>query len=299
EANLEQNKKSFLFLNRKGSATLVSCKDCGYIAACPTCRLPLTYHKKSEELHCHHCSYKSPILLTCPKCNGPEIKLTGTGTEKAESALKKQFPQSKIVAFDQENQRQAELINADIIIGTQYALEYINWQNIQTIGVLNADIGFYSSDYRALETTYNLLSKFAYLLTDKSKELICQTFSPENYIFNAIINFNRQLFYANEIKERQVLKYPPFSRLIKIIYQSIDYNAGKEEINEIYNIIKLKAESNSNILINPPLLAYTQQVRGRWRWQIIVKILDPRSDLSFLYQLSDSVIIDIDPESLL
>ncbi len=296
--NLSQKKPSFLFLNRKGSATLVTCQDCGYIAVCPTCKLPLTYYKKSEELHCHHCQYKTPNLLSCPQCKGTAIKLTGSGTEKAENEIKKEFPQGKIIVFDQEHAQSVNLMNADIIIGTQFALNYIDWSSIQTTGVLNADIGLYSADYRSLEVTFNLLTKLAYFLPDQNKDLICQTFSPDNYIFQTFKNNNLKRFYQKEMQERKTLKYPPFAKLVKIIYQSIDFNGGQEEINEVYQFIKAQIADNQNFIINPPLLAYTRQVRGRFRWQLAIKILQPGVNLDFLNQLPDSVIIDIDPENL-
>ncbi|MCX6745193.1 MAG: primosomal protein N' [Candidatus Parcubacteria bacterium] len=258
ETNLSQNKKSFLFLNRKGSATLVNCKDCGFIAICPTCRLPLTYHKKTEELHCHHCSYKSPNLLICPKCKSPEIKLTGTGTEKAETELVKLFPKSKIKLLDFENQAMSDIMSADIIIGTQYAFEYIDWEQIQTIGVLNSDTLFYVPDYRSLEKTYNFLIKFRKYLTTTDKELVCQTFSPDNYIFQAFKANDLKLFYQKETRERKSLDYPPFTKLIKIIFQSIDFNAGQEEVDEIFKF--LNSKTNDKIIINPPLLVHAQQV---------------------------------------
>ena len=299
ESNLKQRKKTFLFLNRKGSATLVSCKDCGYIASCPTCHLPLTYYKKAAILTCHHCGYKTDLFLFCPRCKSPEIKLTGTGTEKAEIELQKQFPQSKIIIIDQANQNQAKINEAEIIIGTQYAFDFINWQEIQTIGIINADTLFYLPDYRSLEKTFNLLEQLVLAIPDKDKDFIAQTMAPDNYIFTALKQFKPQIFYDQEIKERQDLHYPPFSQLVKFIYQSIDFNSGEEEIQEVYKVIKSKVESLENVIVNPPALAYTQQVRGRFRWQIIIKILDPKMPLDFLANLPETIIIDVDPENLL
>ena len=318
--NLEQNKKTFLFLNRKGSATLVSCKDCGYIASCPTCHLPLTYYKKSASLICHHCNYKTGLFLSCPKCQGHEIKLTGTGTEKAELELKKLFPlvlarlgtaspdasrsqaearQSQIAVLDFDNQDQGKISKADIIIGTQYAFDFVNWQEIQTIGIINADTLLYLPDYRSLEKTFNLLKQLVLSIPDKNKDFIAQTMAPENYIFTALRQMKPEIFYDQEIKERQALHYPPFGRLIKLIYQSVDFNGGEEEIQEVYKVIKLKVKSDVNIVVNPPALAYTQQVRGRFRWQIIIKVLSPELNLDFLKDLPENMIIDVDPESLL
>ncbi|MCX6746197.1 MAG: primosomal protein N' [Candidatus Parcubacteria bacterium] len=297
EYNLKRAKKVFIFLNRKGLATLIRCQDCGYLASCPTCHLPLTYHA-NKELICHHCNYKEALFLFCPKCKGPNIKLSGTGTEKVEIELKKIFPQSRILKIDIDspllNQNPADF---DIIIGTQYAFDLINWQEINLIGVINADTLLYLSDYRGLEKTFNLLVKLSLFLADSKKELIIQTFSPDNYCFSALKNLDYKLFFQKELSERKTLNYPPFCQLIKLIYQSIEFNAGQSEINKVYQDLQLKVK-DSEMAIYPPLLAYTQQVRGRWRWQIIIKILKPNLDLKFLNDLSENIIIDSEPENL-
>jgi primosomal protein N' (replication factor Y) len=242
--------------------------------------------------------------------------LTGAGTEKADSELRKLFPQSKIIVIDQENPDHHDLAETDIIIGTQYVFDFIDWEKIQTVGVINADTLFYLPDYRSLEKTYNLLAKLGKYLADEDKEMICQTMTPDNYIFTALKQFDQQLFYNEEIRERKDLHYPPLARLIKLIFQSMDFNTGEEETKEVYNTLKLNVstmggslpagghgafggENNKNIIVNPPVLAYTQQVRGRFRWQIVIKILDQKINLEFLKLLPDKVIIDIDPESLL
>lgn len=297
--NLQTHKKTFLFLNRKGSATLISCKDCGYVATCPTCHLPLTFYKEKGQLQCHHCAYKMDLPLTCPKCQSPELKLTGTGTEKAEADLKKDFPQAKIIRIDLDNQNQLALKTADIIIGTQYAFDFVDWNEIQAIGVINADTLFYVPDYRSMEKTYNLLAKLILVISDNSKQFICQTFSPENYVIMSLKNLDVNSFYEHEIKERREAQYPPYAKLVKLIFQTVDYNGGLEEVEETYNLLKKEAEVNKGIIINPPLMAYTQQVRGKFRWQLIIKIIDQQANLSFLNSLSDNIIIDVDPESLM
>ena len=297
ETNLKQNQQIFIFLNRKGLATLITCRDCGYVGACPNCKLPLTYHT-SKELICHHCGYKQDLFLFCPKCQSPNIKITGTGTEKVELETKNLFPQAKVIKIDITTPYKEGLKNIDIIIGTQFAFEQINWQKINLIGVINADTLFYLPDYRSLEKTFNLLNKLALFLKDTKKELLVQTFSPANYVFDALKNLDLKLFYKSELEERKTLNYPPYCQLIKLIYQSIEFNAGQYEVNMVYKSIKSKVKSDK-IIINPPLLAYTQQVRGRFRWLIVLKILDKNISLDFLKDLPEDIIIDPEPESLL
>jgi len=295
--NLKRAIKSFLFLNRKGLATLTSCKDCGYLAVCPNCHLPLTYHQ-SKELICHHCGYKEALFLFCPKCHGPNIKLTGTGTEKVELEAKKIFPQARVVKIDIDTPHTGDLKDAEIIIGTQYALDHINWSEIDLIGVINADTLLYLPDYRSSERTYNLLNKLILFLDNKQKEILIQTFSPQNYVFESLKDLVKSSFFNKEIEERTALKYPPIAKLIKLIYQSVEFNYGQSEIDKVYKDLVAKIK-NPEIIINPPNLAYTQQVRGRFRWQIIIKLLSDKGNLDFLDTLPENIIIDRDPESLL
>ncbi len=295
--NLKRAKKTFLFLNRKGLATLISCKDCGYLASCPVCQLPLTYHQ-SKELVCHHCGYKQSLFLFCPQCQGPNIKLTGTGTEKVEQEAKKIFPQAKIIKIDIDTPYTGDLSVADIIIGTQFAFDFINWPEIATIGVINADTLLYLPDYRSIERTYNLLNKIILFLNNSSQEVLIQTLSPQNYVFESLKNPGTNLFFEKELEERIALNYPPKVKLVKLIYQSIEFNYGQKDIVSIYQDL-LEKTKGLNVIINPPALAYTQQVRGRWRWQIIIKLLSDKVNLDFLNTLSENTIIDRDPESLL
>ncbi|MFA5188339.1 MAG: primosomal protein N' [Patescibacteria group bacterium] len=298
EYNLKRAQRIFLFLNRKGLATVLSCKDCGYLANCPTCKLPLTC-QVSKELVCHHCNYKQDIFLFCPQCKSPNIKITGTGTAKVELEISKLFPQARVLKLDIDSPlNNKKIADYDIIIGTQYAFDYLNWKEINLACALNADTLLYLPDYRSAEKTFNLLAGLAISMADPKKEFLVQTFSADNYIFYDLPALDYKTFYKKEITERQDLHYPPVAKLVKLIYQSIEFNGGQAEINKVYRELVSKVDINK-VIINPPLLAYTQQVRGRFRWQIIIKLLELDLKLDFLNDLPEDVIIDVEPENLL
>ncbi len=291
-------RKMFLFLNRKGKSTYVTCNDCGYVATCPTCKLPLTLHD-NKKLICHHCSFEADIFLQCPKCKSPQIKITGTGTEKIEAEIRTLYPTARVLKLDQETPFiDQKTDDYDIIIGTQYAFNYINWPQIDLIGVVNADTGFNIPDFRSAEKTFSKMVKLASFVNSKDKVFLVQTFSPEHYVFEALRKIDLKSFYVNEIKERKMFNYPPYSSLLKLIYQSFEFNAGKNEINAVYQEIKVY-QDNEKLIIIPPLLAYTQQIRGRWRWQIVIKKIYKNVDLDFLKKLPDNLIINNNPENLL
>ncbi|MDD5341191.1 MAG: primosomal protein N' [Patescibacteria group bacterium] len=294
--NLANKQQSFLFLNRKGTSTMATCKDCGKIVSCPACKLPLVYYA-SKKMLCHNCGHEQDLVLFCSECKSPNIKLTGTGTEKVETEVKKIFPKAKAIKLDIATPNyKKDLSGYDIIIGTQFALDYINWEKISLVGVVSADTLFYLPDFRSQERTFDLLARMA-LFLGEGKKMIVQTFTPDNYVFKALSEKDFKIFYKNEIAERQDLNYPPITKLVKIIGQSYEFNAGQEEIEEVYK--NLKKTAGDKIIILSPALIYSQQVRGRFRWQIIIKLLDRKTSLDFLKIVPDNLIIDVEPESLL
>ncbi|MBN1325927.1 primosomal protein N' [Candidatus Falkowbacteria bacterium] len=298
ENNLKKKEKIFLFLNRKGIATLAICQDCGQSLQCPACKLPLTYYA-NKKMTCGHCGFEEDLTLFCPECKSPNIKLSGAGTEKVEQEIKKLFPKAKITKIDIKTpQPEKDLSNYDIIIGTQYAFDFINWQTINLIGVISADTSLYIPDFKSTERTFDLLAKMILFLGKENKKIIIQTLAINNYIFKYLIKLDFQSFYGQELEERKAVNLPPFVKIIKLIYQSYKFNAGQKEANEIYKILELQAKNNE-VFISSPNLIYSQQVRGRFRWQMIIKILKDNTNIDFLKKLPDDVIIDVKPLSLI
>ena len=153
------------------------------------------------------------------------------GTEKVELEVKKMFPAKKIIKLDFNSPLEGKnLRDYGIIIGTQFAFDYLNWELITLAGVINADTLFYVPDYRSFEKSFNLLLKIKYLLGSGQKNLIIQTSTPENYIFSALKQHDYKIFFKHEMQERKDLNYPPYGSLIKLIYQSIEFNGGQAEI---------------------------------------------------------------------
>jgi primosomal protein N' (replication factor Y) len=304
EKTLEEKKQIFLFINRRGTSTSAICEDCGYVFKCPDCKLPLTYHG-DKYLKCHNCNFKQGVPLFCPSCRGPEIKFLGTGTQKIENEIRKIDSNIKIARIDIDTQKknQAEQkycsVDCDVIIGTQLALKSLDWTRIGLVGIVSADTILYLPDFRSSERTYQLFSDIIYKASEYSPaaKIIIQTRKPENYALMALLKSDPGIFYDEELKDREDFHYPPYSQLIKLIFQHPNEKKVIYESRRLWMGLNKKIESLKGIEISQPQPIYSVKVRGRYRYQIIVKIRDKRYQI--LDTIPDNWIIDINPDSLL
>lgn len=207
----------FLFLNRRGSAHYVGCRDCGYTAKCPNCKRTLVYHTNSNDLVCHFCNYHQPLPTHCPNCNGVSVVMYGAGTELVENEAKKNWGNKYHVRRIDADTDFAQNINPDslpeLIIGTQLAWQKIDWSKIKTMVFLDVDTELFQSDYRTTENIWHCLRAATGRLNENAK-LLVQTSHPEHRIFTFLNNPEK--FYTTELEERKILKYPPFSYLVRL-----------------------------------------------------------------------------------
>lgn len=171
EKNLANKKQTILFLNRRGFSTFVMCRDCGYTVKCKNCNITLTYHLKENKLKCHYCGYETNNVSVCPECNSKNIRYFGTGTQKLEQEINKQFPNAKTIRMDidtvtKKNSHEDILNkfkneNIDILIGTQMVVKGHHFPNVTLVGVIAADSSLYIEDYRANERTFQILTQVA------------------------------------------------------------------------------------------------------------------------------------------
>jgi primosomal protein N' (replication factor Y) len=224
---LEKREQVILFLNRRGYATSLQCPKCGYVAECPNCSVSLTYHRRAQKLCCHICGHeaKAPSVCPEPKCRNPEIRFSGTGTEKLEDTLVKLFPKARIARMDSDLMKRKEDYRrvlgefktgkVDILVGTQMIAKGLHFENVTLVGVVYADLSLHVPDFRAGERTFQLLTQVAGRAGrgDVEGEVIVQAFTP----FHPAIQFARRHdyegFYDQEIEFRQQLNYPPHARI--------------------------------------------------------------------------------------
>lgn len=309
--SLAAREQVILFLNRRGTATFVQCRDCGFVLRCRRCDVSLTYHAAGDDLVCHHCNYKTKIPHLCPNCLSRRIKFLGIGTQKVEEEVAKAFPEAQLLRWDRDVTRgkhsHEQIMDrflaheADILIGTQMIAKGLDMPLVRLVGVINADIGLYLPDFRSSERTFQILSQVAGR-AGRGKiggRVIIQSYTPQHYAVVAAANHDYSTFYEQEMAFRRQQGDPPFSRLARLIYTHTNVVLCQKEAERIYHLLEQEVDSQGlpNVTLFGPSPTFTQRVRGRFRWQIIVRSPNPLPLLSQLV-LPRGWSVDIDPVGL-
>ena len=231
---LADNKQVILFQNRRGYAPQLQCMACGQPPRCIQCDVPMTLHKRDNELRCHYCGFRTPIPAVCPQCGG-ELKAIGIGTERIEDEIQTLFPEARVLRMDLDTTRNKDayqdIINAfsshecDILVGTQMITKGLHFDDVRLVAVLNADPLFNQPDFRAYERAYQMLEQVSGRAGRKGTkgEVWIQTFDPANAVLTMVQQHDYEALYLQQIEERHLFQYPPFHRIIRI--QMRDHNA--------------------------------------------------------------------------
>ena len=230
---LADNKQVILFQNRRGYAPQLQCVQCGQPPRCVQCDVPMTLHKRENELRCHYCGYRMPVPAACPHCGG-ELKSIGFGTERIEDEIQTLFPEARVLRMDLDTTRNRsayqDIINAfarhecDILVGTQMITKGLHFDDVRLVAVLNTDPLFNQPDFRAYERAYQMLEQVAGRAGRKGTkgEVWMQTFDPSNAVLAMVRKHDYNALYDQQIVERQLFRYPPFYRVIRL--QLRDHN---------------------------------------------------------------------------
>lgn len=314
---LKQKKQTILFLNRRGFTHFFRCNSCGYELVCKNCSIPLTYHKVENRLRCHYCGWSINPPQSCPECGSLDIGSSGFGTEFIESETKAKFPNARIIRIDTDAiTKKEELLekldefrkgNYDIMLGTQMVAKGLNFPNLQLVGVIMADAGLHMPDFRAGERTFSLITQVAgragrYFPDGK---VFVQTYSPgrEPVLFackNAV-----EAFYNYELTQRSLMEFPPFSRLLRIVFRSFSKEAAYKTAFEASKILGQMNVKGAEII--GPAECPIERINSNWRYQILLKgksIIPLQSmarEILNNYTHNQNVYIeyDVDPVSLL
>lgn len=258
------------------------CRNCGYTVKCPNCNISLTYHSYEKKLKCHYCGHEEKIVKVCPECHSEKIRYFGTGTQKLEQEINKQFPNASTIRMDvdtvtKKNSHEEILSkfkneNIDILIGTQMVVKGHHFPNVTLVGVIAADSSLNIDDYRASERTFQILTQVAGRAGRESLpgKVIIQTYNPQNFAIQCAKEQNYKKFYEIEIALRKQLNYPPFCDIIIIGFSG--YN--EEEIKNVSNIMYKKLEEqvkNKYFKLFKPMPCPIDKIQNRYRWRIIIK----------------------------
>lgn len=307
ETALERGEQSLLYLNRRGTARLVLCEQCGWQAACPRCDVPLTYHDDQHKLRCHSCQYHTNAPSSCPACGHPGIIYKTAGTKAIAMEVARLFPGARAARFDTDNAR-AERFERhydtvrngeiDILIGTQLLAKGLDLPRLSTLGILLADTSLYMPDFSAEERTFQLISQVLGRIGRGHIQghAIIQTYHPEHPVLQDAITGNYQHFYETELASREKFLFPPFCYLLKLSVRRASLKAAEAAAQQ------LKADIEAGgykVRVEGPAPAFYERQLGKYQWQLIVKARERSELLKIIEQLPANWSYDLDPLDLL
>ncbi len=315
---LNRNEQAILFINRRGAATFVLCRDCGHVLKCPRCDSPLTYHEPIDQpqkvtmLICHTCNHREPQPNECPNCHSKRIRYFGTGTQKVEAALKELIPEARTLRWDRDTtsgKDSHEIIlqhfiqhEADVLIGTQMIAKGLDLPLVTLVGVISADTTLHLPDFRSSERTFQVLAQVVgragrSILGGRA---IIQTYAPDNYAIEAAAQHDYESFAKKELEFRQQAAYPPFTRLARLLIRDANADRAKREAEKVATQLDslLTRSGIARDSIIGPAPCFFAKLRDQYRWHIALRHPDPVSIVREL-RLTPAWRIDIDPLSML
>ncbi len=274
---LKKKERILIFLNRRGYAPYLLCSNCHFIPRCVRCDIALAYHKKEEKLVCHYCDFSTPVVETCPDCGSRVIKTRGVGIEAVEEGLKYKFPQARTASFatDLNRKEQEKIIQEfrrgkiDILVGTQLLVHQVGLPPASLVGILYPETVLTLSDYRAGQKAFQAVSQMMrFLKKDADAEVIIQTALPDHFSIRQAASEDYMSFYKEELNFRRLMKYPPFSHLVEILFQGVSLRSVARQSRDFLSRVK---EASPRIEVLGPALAPVSKLRGTNRVQVILK----------------------------
>jgi len=277
EEHLNNDGQVLLFLNRRGYAPLLMCHECGWTSECQRCDANMTLHHHNQRLRCHHCGYEKKAPTQCPQCNHDSLYIPGAGTERIEVALTEKFPSVVISRIDRDTTRrkgeldkklnQARSGEARILIGTQMLAKGHDFPNVTLVGILNADQGLFSADFRGTEHMAQLIVQVSGRAGrgKRAGEVIIQTHHPEHPLLHVLLDNGYAGFAKTALIERKQANFPPFSYMVIVRCASMQKDQGIEFLNECRQTLNYEG-----VELFGPIPAPMERRAGRYRWQLIL-----------------------------
>jgi primosomal protein N' (replication factor Y) len=332
---LKDREQTLLFLNRRGFSTYLHCLQCGYVFKCEHCDVSMTLHRRAGVLRCHYCGHSRSQPDSCPDCASPRVRRSGVGTEKVVTELGRRYPDARVLRLDRDavttHRALREVLGAfsrgeyDILVGTQMVAKGHDFPLVSLVGILLADSGLHFPDFRAAERTYQLITQVSGRSGrgKRAGHVIVQTFSPEHYAIQHAVSSDFDALCERELDARQILGYPPFGRLAKILLTSTDESKLNEEAKRVAVSLReaaMSAEGSSEEgagmrarldrrgpQVLGPAPAPIARIQDKFRVQVLVKshsaaaiqqLLD-RAESALRARKGVDISVDVDPQSML
>jgi len=311
---LARQEQAILFLNRRAYAPFLLCRDCGQQFTCPHCSVSLAFHRRDQRLRCHHCGFEQPVPELCPSCGSFRVKPFGAGVEKVEAAVQEEFPGARVARLDRDSARRAGHLEEtlagfrsreiDILVGTQMVAKGLDFPRVTVVGVVAADVSLNLPDFRAGERTFQLLSQVAGRAGrhDRAGRVVVQTLSPTHEAVVCARDHDVERFLNQTLAEREAAGYPPYRRLINVVFSGED-RAGVAQEADLTKRRLVKLQLEAEVL--GPTECVIERRMDLWRMHLVIKFATDGTAEPFRAVLTAPTVrgvdrmVDVDPQSML
>ena len=281
---VEKKKQAMIFINRRGFSSFQRCRECGYVAKCKDCDVSLVYHRFENKLKCHYCGKRYRALDICPSCGSHNIKQGAIGTERVVEELKNYFPDVPIFRMDNDTTStkgahrsilsQFREAKPGILVGTQMIAKGHDFEDVILVGIIDADQSLYQADYRSIERTFQLITQVSGR-AGRSKEqgkVILQTYSPRHYVYRYAQNYDFKGFFKKEANLRKVTNFPPYTKVLRILFSHEDENIVAKEIKVCYNKVQeVKEKYKDDFIYLDVMKSPLNRIKTKYRYQILMR----------------------------
>ncbi|MHB1340278.1 MAG: replication restart helicase PriA [Coriobacteriia bacterium] len=314
---VERGSKAVLFLNRRGFASFLLCRECGFVPECPSCSISLTYHDRGDVVRCHHCGHTESAPHACPKCSSPYLRRFGAGTQRVEAELQSRWPEFPVVRMDADTTSgkggheralsEFEALPSGILLGTQMIAKGLDYPDVDVVGVINADTTMHVPDFRAAERTFQMLEQVAGRAGRGTRQgqVVIQTYWPDHPAVLAVLARDSEILYREERANREALGYPPYRRLANVLLSGADQHAVEAASHELASQLRAAVPGDWDVL--GPADAPISKIKRAYRRHVMLRapVGAPLGELlgrilgSFKSPDGVSIAPDIDPIDLL
>jgi len=285
EGALRSEEQAILFLNRRGAATFVLCRECGRSVQCLGCSVSMVEHAELEGLSCHYCGYWRPPPHSCPYCGSLHIRGLGLGTQRLEGMVRKLWPEARVLRLDRDSARGHDAYfeileafasrRADILVGTQLVARGLDLEAVTMVGVVDADLPLHFPDYRSAEAAFALVTQVAGRAgrSGRPARVVVQTSNPDHYSLRHAQSGDYEAFYLDELPSRQAFGFPPYAQLAVLTYEHHDDDRAAATAREGAEALAaaLVRERVDGVRLQGPSPAFIHRLRGEYRWQLTLR----------------------------